>query len=99
MTLHFLFDFYGKPYGLNYVGRYSLCFESIGSTFAHNVVGTVHISAYLAPIFRAIQAVSPSDALSTKDMQLFIVRFLVGDRIKGKKTRFAGVTLFSDFQL
>src|SRR5258708_11355543 len=54
-----LHDLNSKPYGVNYVARYSLCLrEGIGSTFTQDVEGAIHINAYLASIFAALQAAS-----------------------------------------
>src|SRR6266568_8248485 len=82
----FLFDLHdlnSKPYGVNYIARYSLCLrEGIGSTFAQDVVGAVHISADLASIFRAVQAVSPSNPLPAKEVFFLIVGCVVRNRVK-----------------
>ena len=68
MTVCFLlrlYDLNSKLYEVNYGARYSLCLrEGIGSTFAQDVVGAVHIGTDDAPIFGAVQAVSAPDALS-----------------------------------
>src|SRR6266571_1660305 len=81
--------------GAHYIGRYSLYLrEGIRSTFTQDVVCAVDISTDLASIFRAIQALSPPDPLSTKSMLLLIVWIVVGYRVKIKKTGFTGITLF-----
>src|SRR5437016_2468571 len=98
--LYFLLSLYGKPYGVNYIARYSLCLrEGIRSTFTQNVVGAVHICTNLASVFRAVEPVSPSNALSAEDVLFLIVGFVVRDGIKIKKARFTGIALFSDFHL
>src|SRR5260370_7568213 len=90
-----LHDLNSKPYGVNYVARYSLCLrEGIGSTFTQDVVGAIHISAYLASIFAAVQAVSPSNPVPTKEVLFFVIGFVVWNRVKVKKTGFTGLTLF-----
>src|SRR5215469_7594331 len=89
----FLFDLYGKPYGVNYIARYSLC-KGIRSTFAQDVVGTVHISTNLASIFGAIQAVSSPNPLSAKDVLFLIVGCVGRDRVQVKKAGFTGIALF-----
>src|SRR5256884_4546674 len=97
---YFLLSLYGKPYGVNYIARYPFCLrEGIRSTFAQNVVGAVHISADLVPIFRTVQTVSPSNPLPAKEVLFLIVGCVVRDRIKVKKAGLTGVTLFPDFHL
>jgi hypothetical protein len=97
-TLYSLLNLYDKPYGLNYIGRYTFC-KGIRLTFPQYVIGAVHIGTDLAPIFGAVQAVSSSDPLSAKDMLFLIVGFVVGNGIKVKEAGFAGIALFSDFYL
>ena len=105
MTACFLLRWYGlngKPYGLNYIGRYSLCTcisKCIRLTFAQNVVGAVHIGANLASIFGAVQAISPPNPLPAKEVLFLIIGCVVGYRIKVKKTSLAGIALFPDFDL
>src|SRR2546425_8090873 len=98
MTPYFLLDLYGKPYRLNYVGRWTLC-KCIGFTFAQDVIGAVDISTDLASIFGAVQAISSPYPLSTKDVLFFIVGLVGRDRIEIKKAGFAGIALFRDFHL
>src|SRR6266571_4291559 len=93
-----LLRLYGKPYGVNYIARYSLC-KGIGSTFTENVVCAVHIRADLASIFGAIQTVSATYALTAKDVLFLIVGFVVGEGIKVKKAGLTGIALFPDFYL
>jgi hypothetical protein len=93
---YFLLDLYGKPYGVNYIARYSLC-KRIGSTFAHNVVGTVYVGADLASIFGAVQAVPSPYPLPAKDVLFLIVGCVGRDEVQIKKAGLTGITLFSDF--
>ncbi len=52
-----LYGLNSKPYGVNYIARYSLCLrEGIRSTFAQDVVGAVHIGTDRASIFGAEKA-------------------------------------------
>src|SRR5260370_21931619 len=95
-----LYGLNSKPYGVNYIARYTLCLrEGIRSTFTQDVVGAIHISTDRASIFGAVQTVSPPDALSAKDMLLFIVGCVGRNRVKIKKAGFAGIALFSHFDL
>ena len=95
-----LHDLNSKPYGVNYIARYSLCLrEGIGSTFTQDVVGAIHISAYRASIFGAVQAVSPSNPFPTKDVLFLIVGCVGGNRIKINKAGLTGIALFPDFEL
>src|SRR6266446_5410002 len=87
-------DLYGKPYGVNYVARYSLC-KCIGSTFAQYVVCAVDISTDLASIFGTVQVVSSPNPFSTKAVLFLIIRFVVRKRVKINKACFAGIALFS----
>src|SRR5436305_10269320 len=97
---YFLLSLYGKPYGVNYIARYSFCLrEGIRSTFTQNVVCSVHISTDLASIFCAVQAVSPSDAFAAKNVFFLIVGFVVRYWVKIKKAGFARIALFPDFDL
>src|SRR5258708_9986212 len=95
-----LYGLNSKPYGVNYIARYSLCLrEGIRSTFAQDIVGTVHIGTDLAPIFGAVQAVSASDALPAKEVLFYIVGFVGGNGVEIKKAGLTGIALFSDFDL
>jgi len=88
--------------GAHYIGRYSLCTcisKCIRSTFTHNVVGTVHIGTDRASIFGAVQAVSPSDSFSAKDVLFLSVGYVGRNGVKIKKASFAGIALFSHFHL
>src|SRR5690349_10512290 len=73
-----LYGLNSKPYGVNYIARYALCLrEGIRPTFAQNVVRAVHIGTDRAPVFCAVQALSPSNAFSAKDV-LFLSVGCVG---------------------
>src|SRR6266699_2901489 len=86
--------------GAHYIARYSLCLrEGIRSTFAQNVVCTVHICTDLASIFCAVQSVSAPDPLPAKDVLCIIIRFVVRNRVKINKAGFAGIALFLAFNL
>src|SRR6266568_5168846 len=92
----------GKPYGLNYIGRYSLCTcisKCIRLTFAQNVVGAVHIGANLASIFGAVQAISPPNPLPAKEVLFLIIGCVSRDGVEIKKAGSTGIALFSDFHL
>src|SRR5438270_2372843 len=97
---YFLLSLYGKPYGVNYIARYSLSLrEGIRSTFTQNVVRAVHIGAYLAPVFCAVQAISSPNPFPAKDMLFFIVGCVIGNSVEVNKAGFAGIALFPDFDL
>src|SRR5258706_14621774 len=93
-----LYGLNSKPYGVNYIARYSLCLrEGIRSTFAQDVVGTVHIGTDDASIFGAVQAVSPPDPLPAKDVRFLIVGWVGRDGVKIKKAGLTGIALFPHF--
>src|SRR5207248_10943552 len=74
---YFVLSLYGKPYGVNYIARYSFCLrEGIRSTFAQNVVCAVHSRTDLASIFRAVLTLSPSNPLSAKAVLSPMLGFL-----------------------
>src|SRR5262249_23025176 len=86
--------------GAHYIARYSLCLrEGIGPTFAQDIICAVDICRDDAPVFRAIESVSPSNALSAKDMFFFIVRIIDGYFIQVKQARLTGIGLFGDLDL
>ncbi len=82
-TFHWLLRSYGKPYRVNYIARYSLC-KCIRPTFAQDIICAVYVSTYLASVFGAIETVSWSNPLSTKDMLFLIVRLIVRERVQIK---------------
>src|SRR5260221_13097037 len=95
-----LHDLNSKPYGVNYIARYSLCLrEGIRSTFSQDVVGTVDIGTDRASIFGAVQALSPSNPFSAKDLLFFIVGFVGRDGVKIEKAGLTGIPRFPDFHL
>jgi len=78
---------------VNYVARYSLC-KCIGFTFTENIICPVDIGANLSPIFGTVEAGSRPDTLSTEDVLLFIVWYIIGDGIEIKKAGFAGIAFY-----
>src|SRR5439155_11277898 len=85
---------------VNYLSSNSLSLrEGIRSTFAQDVICAIDIRTDDTSIFRAIQSISPSNPLSTKDVLLLVIWLIVGDRIKVKKARFTGIGLFRDLYL
>src|SRR5260221_1814519 len=99
----FLLRWYGlnsKPYGVNYIARYTLCLrEGIRPTFTQDVVRAVHICTDRAPVFCAVQAVSLADPFPAKEMLFLIVGCVGRKRVKIEKAGLTGIALFPDFDL
>src|SRR5262249_6207449 len=66
---------------------------------AQDIIGTVDISTDDTSVFSTIQSVSPSNALPTKDMLLFIVRVVHWYLVKIEKTRLASIGLLCDLNV
>src|SRR5258706_10023272 len=95
-----LYGLNSKPYGVNYIARYSLCLrEGIRSTFAQDVVGTVDIGTDRASIFGAVQALSPPNPFPAKGVLFLSVGCVGRDGVKIEKAGLTGIALFSHFHL